>query len=229
MVQSKPALSDSKAQLCPTSSPFHSHRGCEQWGGMAVSTSTSPRQLLPPCRYPFASCLGPIFTHFSVPPAFLGVFFTNSGSGHWLFLFQLPQQGAMLLQPEHQKTNYKNAEIAWREGPALGCERRVIWAADGCQRLPASHTPPDGQTRRQALLCDSIIKQAHPGSSSSANTKEKNEDSGHYLAHELSLRCGPQPVSATLPRAVSLLSNYSGQPEREYAPAHVLSWDSVNK
>lgn len=86
-----------------------------------------------------------------------------------------------------------------------------------------------GRPVGKRLLCDSIIKQDHPGSSSLANTKEKTEDSGHYLAHRLSLRCCPQPVSATLLQAISLLSNYSGQLEREYAPAHVLSQDSINK
>lgn len=122
-----------------------------------ITPPVSPSLHLPlrflPCAY---------FHWLQCSPSLPGWCFTNSGSGHWLSLFQ----------PEHQKRNHRSAEIAWREGPALGCEWHISWAADECQRCLPPTLHLTGRPVGKSLLCDSIIKQAHPGSSSLANTKE---------------------------------------------------------
>lgn len=151
-----------------------------------------------------------------------GWLLTNAYSGHQLSLFQPPSQAPTIRVAK--KTSYKNAKLAWREGPASGCEWHVIWAADGCQCLPPTPhlmSRPAGKH----LLYDSIIKQVHQGGSSLVNIKEKNEDSGHYLAHRLSLYCPLACFFSFLLEVISLLSNYPRQLEKEFASSHVLSRD----
>lgn len=206
-VQSKPVPLVQKLRSASFSSPFHSHWGYEQvralvpvekWICTIITQWAPTPAALQSVTHPFTSCFVLSFPNESSLCRLTGWFFENKLRPRSLaFFVSATHRKKQCPTVRAAKTTYKNAKIAWRKGlPWNVSDMSFEQPMDVSASLPHSTWRADLSASGSFMI--PIIKQVHLGGSSLANIKEKNEESGPYLAHRFSLLCCP-PACFSLP------------------------------